>query len=149
MALLVHYKLDGNTNDSSGNNNHATNYGATPISDGKINGSYLFNDTYNVAHSNAALYISTGLSTGTLGQGFSGGNVTKAYPHPGGAGGGAGEAGHDYLNSSTGGAGGDGKNFSISFGAAVGDSGWFAGGGGGGGSTGGAGGNGGGSAGSN
>ena len=132
MALLVHYKLDGNTNDSSGNNNHATNYGATPISDGKINGSYLFNDTYNFAHSNAALYISTGLSTGTLGQGFSGGNGNKAYPYPGGAGGGAGEAGHDYLNLSTGGAGGDGKNFSISFGAAVGDSGWFAGGGGGG-----------------
>ena len=65
MALLAHYKLDGNTNDSSGNNNHATNYGATPVSDGKINGSYLFNDTYNVVHSNAALYIRTGLSTGT------------------------------------------------------------------------------------
>ena len=65
MALLAHYKLDGNTNDSSGNNNHATNYGATPVSDGKINGSYLFNDTYNFRHSNAALHIRTGLSTGT------------------------------------------------------------------------------------
>jgi|GEM_PF-4130054 len=63
MSLIAHWPLDGNTNDISGNNNHATNHSCTSGETGKIGTSYLINNLYSYVHSNAALYISTPITT--------------------------------------------------------------------------------------
>lgn len=46
---VLHLDFNGNTQDKSGNNNHATNYGATPVAgkDGVANTAYRFNGTSN------------------------------------------------------------------------------------------------------
>jgi hypothetical protein len=43
MALVAWYRLDGNTNDSSGNGYNGTVSGATTSSDGRVGTSYFFN----------------------------------------------------------------------------------------------------------
>jgi len=73
MGLLAYYPLNGNTNDYSSNGNNATNYGATYNKDGKLQGCYEFNTLYNYQHTNAALYINSGLST----------NITDSYTFSG------------------------------------------------------------------
>lgn len=45
MTLIAHYPLTGNTEDYSGNGNHATNYGATIDNNGKIGQCYSFTQT--------------------------------------------------------------------------------------------------------
>lgn len=51
---VLHLDFNGNTQDKSGNNNHATNYGATPVAgkDGVANTAYRFDSTnyMSVAH---------------------------------------------------------------------------------------------------
>ncbi|MBL7789643.1 MAG: S8 family serine peptidase [Chitinophagales bacterium] len=46
---VLHLDFNGNTQDKSGNGNHATNYGATPVAgkDGVANTAYRFNGTSN------------------------------------------------------------------------------------------------------
>lgn len=48
MSLVAWYPLNGNTNDYSGNQLHATNNGATIDNNGKIGKTYLFNGSNNI-----------------------------------------------------------------------------------------------------
>lgn len=54
MSLIAWYKLDGNANDSSGNNRHLSTISATYSAAGKINGAYSF-------ASGNRIYSSTGM----------------------------------------------------------------------------------------
>jgi gliding motility-associated-like protein len=56
-GLLVHLPFNGNTNDVSGNGNHATNFGATLTTDkkGNANSAYEFNNTYMTISTNTSL----------------------------------------------------------------------------------------------
>jgi gliding motility-associated-like protein len=56
-GLLVHLPFNGNTNDVSGNGNHATNFGATLTTDkkGNVNSAYEFNNTYMTIPTNTSL----------------------------------------------------------------------------------------------
>jgi hypothetical protein len=67
-GLVAFYPFNGNTNDESGNGNHGTNYGATPVSDrfGKANSAFFFDGLTNYIDISSIASQLNGVRTGSI-----------------------------------------------------------------------------------
>jgi len=84
-GLVAWYPFNGNTLDSSGNNNHGTNNGATLTTDrfGKANSAYNFTGDTNFIHSNLNTFVDAANSVTFSGWAYLNTNKGGTYIHLG------------------------------------------------------------------
>jgi hypothetical protein len=124
LVIDAHYTAVG----SRGYNTSFTNF--VTANGGGGGGSYRTSAIQNGGSGGGDGLSSSGDKSGTLGQGYAGGEENTSSPYGGGGGGGAGGTGGN-ASGVYGGHGGPGVDYSHIFGSTYGDNGWFASGGGG------------------